>query len=46
MPDNDVTNKLPAHEDLSVWHKLQSVSLLAPDSVILILLGLEHQPRD
>ena len=46
MSDNDVTDKLPAHEDLSVWHRLPSVSLLAPGSVILILLGSEHQPRD
>ena len=46
MSDNDVTDKLPAHEDLSVWHRLPSVSSLAPGSVILILLGSEHQPRD
>ena len=46
MSDNDVKDKLPAHEDLSVWHRLPSVSLLGPGSVILILLGSEHQPRD
>ena len=46
MSDNDVKDKLPAHEDLSVWHRLPSVSLLAPDSAILILLGSGHQLRD